>query len=295
MVLHIGEAVPAEHVDLVGDVNGLGVRSSEDVVPEERYLLFERTPGVDHPVYPLVLAAEPAKVAHGDIFVDVGEALGVEEVFDDGLVTPGGQEFQLVAGCPKPGATHQVSDQIEVGLLHSAPPCNEGRPIPDILGSSLRDRNTSGGRDVGPYADSIHRTLPVAITVTRSETKDMDDRYHHGLAKPVPADDNGPRRRQYTAGYESSGPGEPARHDLIARADVVISRRRHRRRRHRLLSRPPRHCQHDSGARQGSGARLRLLVRRARHLRRGRDGRRALRRGFGGDASTSRARRSASG
>ena len=142
--LHVGEAVSPEHVDLVGDVTGLGVGRREDVVPEERHLLFERTPGVDHPVYPLVLAAEPdTEVALGDIFVDVGEALRVEEVVDDGLVAPGGQELQLVAGGAEPGPAHQMGDQIKVGLLHSAPPCDEARLIPDILGLGHCNRNTS--------------------------------------------------------------------------------------------------------------------------------------------------------
>ena len=84
-------------------------------MPEKGHLLFQRALGVDHAVYPArvprlygigVVQLEP--VAGNDVVRHLREALRVEQILDDLLVTLGGARFEFVAVRAESGASHQM-------------------------------------------------------------------------------------------------------------------------------------------------------------------------------------------
>jgi len=101
-----------EHFDLVSDKDeGFLCGGGKDVVPEEGHLRGEGPAGVDHTVEPRTREPVPtgdASPAGEDIHVDVWEVFGAQQVFDDGLVAPGGAGLKLVRPGPEPGPAHQV-------------------------------------------------------------------------------------------------------------------------------------------------------------------------------------------
>ena len=115
----VAHAVVSEHIYLFEQVVAvvhLGVSGGEDVVPEQRHLLLQRSLGGDHPVEPVGLARRRRSARHlGDRVVSVqrvlihrGLRLGVEEFFYGCLVTYLAVALHFLSGRSEPGATHEV-------------------------------------------------------------------------------------------------------------------------------------------------------------------------------------------
>ena len=119
----------AEGVDLVDQGAGLvqlGVAGGEQAVPEQGQLLFQLVPGGDHPVHPVCAGAvQLPHLGHFGVVPSdhvVGHhawVAGIYEAFNHVFVTLLDQLLQLIAGCPEPGPTHQVSHQGNVGIAHN--------------------------------------------------------------------------------------------------------------------------------------------------------------------------------
>ena len=151
---HVRHAYSAEHIDLAvegGHVLALEKGRGEDVVPEEGHLLLERTARYGHPVYPPdggAVVVVPAVVAVAQVGIDVGEALGVEQVVHHVVVGSARQGLQLAAGGAEPGPPHQVSSQSQIAVIHT---CSPPAGAPGICGAfyiTTQPRTIEIGRPV---------------------------------------------------------------------------------------------------------------------------------------------------
>ena len=109
----------AEHVDLLEQVVAvvhLCVAGREDVVPEQRHLLFQRSLGGDHPVQPVGLSGSGRTAGHlsnrvipvQGVLVDRWLALRVKQHLDCLLIPNLTVALDILTGSAKSGATHQV-------------------------------------------------------------------------------------------------------------------------------------------------------------------------------------------
>ena len=116
----VAHAVFAEQLDLFQQlvvVVDLGIAGREDMVPEQRHLLFERPLGIDQIVHPVDvahrrLAAGQKRrrlVAQQGVGIDRRLGLGMQQFFDRRLVPLGRPCFELVATGAETRSPHQVS------------------------------------------------------------------------------------------------------------------------------------------------------------------------------------------
>ena len=126
----VREAVLAEHLDVADHRRGvlaLGPAGGEDVVPEQRHLLFERALRVDHPPDPapvprrrvVDVGAQVRVVAGKDVLVQVRHPLGVDQLLDHLFVRPRRVRLKLVARCPESGPPQQMGHQGETIIGHA--------------------------------------------------------------------------------------------------------------------------------------------------------------------------------
>ena len=119
----VAQRVLAEHGDLVGHHLGvveLGEARREQVMPEKRHLLFQRSPGVDHAVHPQRLGRiDLARLFHirieaeDHVLFEWRGVLWVEQLLDRRLVATRQRCFELVARSAKAGATVEVAHQLD--------------------------------------------------------------------------------------------------------------------------------------------------------------------------------------
>ena len=132
----VAEAMIAEQLRLHGQVVvvvHLGVAGREDVMPEQRHLLFQRATCVDHVVQPLGRPRKwswPSRLGGRDIpeqemVIGSRNAIRrIDQLFDGCLVTLRGAPFNLVTGRSESGASHEVRHQDYFLLVrHRLPPC----------------------------------------------------------------------------------------------------------------------------------------------------------------------------
>ena len=115
------QPVAPEGVGLVDHGLGmveLAVGRGEEAVPEEGYLLLQRTLRVNHAVKPVGLGTLDE---HEAVLVDVVApeqgivprrgVFGVQQAFDGGFVPGSHAIFQFFMGCAESGPPHQVSNE----------------------------------------------------------------------------------------------------------------------------------------------------------------------------------------
>ena len=128
------QSFPAEHLDLLEYCLGLvelSVSCGKDVMPEERYFLFQRATGVNHAVEPVSLAAFHVDetvlvdvVAPYEIFIFEGRwcVLRMKQFFDSCFVALRGVAFKFPTACAKSGAAQQMRHQREICVSHGVLP-----------------------------------------------------------------------------------------------------------------------------------------------------------------------------
>ena len=165
---HVGHADPAEHLHLAvecGDVLALEEGRGEYVVPEEGHLLLER-PACDrhtvHPPHGRPMVAVPAVVAVAEVGIDVGEALGVEQVVHHVVIRAGRQGFQLAAGGAESGPPHQVSGESQIAITHACSPPNGVSGICAAFYITAQPRTIAGRESSRPSA-AYERPYPIGV------------------------------------------------------------------------------------------------------------------------------------
>ena len=135
--LEAAHAVAPEHPDLVAEhlaVGDLRVARREDAVPEQRHLLAQRVRGGRHLVYPVRAWAELTHHAGLLVVVAANEVVGhlaglgrVQQLVNDGVVSPFGERLQLAPAGPESGAPREVGQQLQIsgcGSHNSLPPAS---------------------------------------------------------------------------------------------------------------------------------------------------------------------------
>ena len=116
VVAHAEMAELDDHVHHVVVVVNLGNAGRENLVPEQRHLLFQGPLGVEHVVYPLTGAharqsarpPSPRVIPHHFDPVYLRLFLGIEKLFHGRLVALGCSRFQLLTGRTEPRPAHKV-------------------------------------------------------------------------------------------------------------------------------------------------------------------------------------------
>ena len=191
--LHVRHSVPAEHFDLrlgrrpmLAFAHGRG----EHVMPEQRHLLFERPPGVDHPINPArvprldrVRVVQLQPVARHDVVRHLREALGMQQVFDNVLVAPRRERLQLRPRRPEPGAAHQMGCQRHIRSRHNRKPPNPAA-CPPCFHRTLYEKIWRGAWEILPSLPSF--PILCAFAPLRHCVKFLAPPTHSCPKPPVP-------------------------------------------------------------------------------------------------------------
>ena len=134
----VAHAMFAEHPQLFEHVVGvvhLGVAGGEDVVPEERHLLFQRTPGVYHVIQPVSLRRRNVSAGILDVGVVSKEQVvvcprtvpRVDKLRHCRLVSLFDIPLKLISGRAESNSPHEVRHQSDIILVgHRVPPYHLG-------------------------------------------------------------------------------------------------------------------------------------------------------------------------
>ena len=117
-----------EHVDLLEQVVAvinLSVAGREDMVPEQRHLLFQRPLGSYHPIQPVGLSGRCRASGHlsnrmvpiQGVLIDRWLAVRVKQHFHCLLIPNLAIALNLVTSCAETGSTHQVRHQAMSSLV----------------------------------------------------------------------------------------------------------------------------------------------------------------------------------
>ena len=96
------------------------------------------------------VVAVPSVVAVAEVGIDVGEALGVEQVVHHVVVRAGRQGFQLAAGGAESGPPHQVRGESQIAITHACSPPNGVSGICAAFYITAQPRTIAGARVKSP-------------------------------------------------------------------------------------------------------------------------------------------------